>query len=316
MLLIGNQLVEWVLLPMLLSFVLYPPPGNHGQLEAAKPARDRQVPKAAEIRFIDDSTLKLTVHDPQIELQTPYGKLLIPFADIQRLDLGLRISAEEARKIEAQMAKLGSPRFREREAASHELLTLGHKAYPALLRLKSSDAEVVHRVEQSLEKIREAVAADLLEMPDHDVVYTQNSQITGKITASAFKVRTFQFGELELKLADVRSLRSIDAPATTEAGTKVLPDPGNLQAYQEQVGKSFRFRVTGAAAGSVWGTGIYTADSVLAAASVHAGVLRPGQTGIVRVKVVKSPAAFQGSTQNGVASAAYGPYQGAYEVSR
>ena len=54
--------------------------------------------------------------------------------------------------------------------------------------------------------------------------------------------------------------------------------------------------------------------SSVALAAVHMGVLKQGQTGIVRVKVVASPAAFEGSTRNGVSSSPYGPYAGAFKI--
>jgi hypothetical protein len=95
-----------------------------------------------------------------------------------------------------------------------------------------------------------------------------------------------------------------------------LPDPGTLVGLQNQVGRTYLFQVTGSATGSVWGTGIYTADSTLATAAVHAGVLRPGETGVVRVRIVPGRAAYTGSTRNGVTSGSWNAYPGAYTISR
>jgi hypothetical protein len=41
-----------------------------------------------------------------------------------------------------------------------------------------------------------------------------------------------------------------------------------------------------------------------------------GQTGVVKVTIVPALAAYTGSTQNGVATMDYGPWPGAYRVSR
>ena len=97
-----------------------------------------------------------------------------------------------------------------------------------------------------------------------------------------------------------------------------LPDPGNLTAYQGQVGQAIDFRVTGTAgkSGSLWGTDVYTTDSSLALAAVHAGALRPGETAVVRVQIVAPPASFAGSTRNGVTSSPWGAYPSAFRVSR
>ena len=280
---------------------------------ARKPAK---TPGLFEAHFMDDSTLKLTVLDDHIELQTPYGKLVIPAADVRRIDFGLRISPEEARRIDTAIADLGNAEFKRRKAASDALLALREKAYPALVRAsKGTDAEAVRRAEELLAKLREEVPARRLEVPDHDVLQTADSKIAGRVVTATLHVRTSQFGEQQLKVADVRSL---GAPgATAAAAERALPDPGNLGAFQNQVGKTLAFTVTGAPAGSggVWGTDVYTVDSTLAVAAVHAGVLRPGQTGVVRVILQGLVPAFQDSTRNGVASGSYGAYAG-YKIVR
>src|SRR5690606_14627827 len=62
--------------------------------------------------------------------------------------------------------------------------------------------------------------------------------------------------------------------------------PGNLTAYRGQVGQTLTFMVTGAASGSVWGSGVYTDDSSVAAAAVHAGVVRVGETQPVEITIL------------------------------
>jgi hypothetical protein len=312
---LSYRVAPWVLLAVIEHASAVQPTWEAGQAEAKKPPM--AVPGSMVVRFIDDSMLKLVVRDPQVELQTPYGKLVIPIRDIQRIDLGRRISEDVAKQIEGATTKLASSQFRERENAGQALLALGAKAYPALLRAaKSKDPEVCRRAESLLDDLRQFVATDLLDMPDHDVVYTEHSKFSGKITTPILKVTTSQFGDLEVKLADVFSLRG---PLVGDAEVEprdVLSDPGHLAGYQNQVGKTFRFRVTGTITGSIWGTGVYTTDSTLALAAVHAGVLQPGQTGIVRVRIVASPPVFAGSTRNGVTSSAYGVFPAGFEVSR
>jgi hypothetical protein len=66
----------------------------------------------------------------------------------------------------------------------------------------------------------------------------------------------------------------------------------------------------------VWGTDVYTSDSRLAIAAVHAGVLKEGETGVVRVMLMDPPPAFAGSSRHGITTSAYGQYQGAYQFVR
>ncbi len=103
-----------------------------------------------------------------------------------------------------------------------------------------------------------------------------------------------------------------DKPAAKDADA----DPGNLEGLPKQVGKVYYFRVTGSTTGSVYGTGVYTTDSALATAAVHAGVLRPGETGVVRVRLVAGRSSYAGSTRNGVTSGSWNSYPTAYTVSR
>jgi hypothetical protein len=92
------------------------------------------------------------------------------------------------------------------------------------------------------------------------------------------------------------------------------PDPGTLGAYRNRVGQTFYFQVTGAVAGTIWGTGIYTDDSALATTAIHAGVLRAGQTAFVKVTIVAGQATYIGSTQNNITSHPYQAWQGSYRV--
>jgi hypothetical protein len=95
---------------------------------------------------------------------------------------------------------------------------------------------------------------------------------------------------------------------------KPLADPGTLSAYRDKVGQSFLFEVTGTTAGSVWGTGVYTDDSTLAAAAVHAGILGNGKKGVVKVTILQGQAAYNGSTQNGVTSGQWANFDGSFRV--
>jgi hypothetical protein len=290
-----------------------------GDPQPGEPKPPKKTPPAppvgaVEMRFTDDSVLKLLLREERLELKTAYGKLLVPLSDVRRIEFATRIPDDVARRVRAAIRDLGSTEFRPREEAVAELLELREKAYPALVEAsKSKDAEVARRASDLLEKIREAVPEEQLEVRKTDVVYTDDSKIAGHIEAVAWKGTTKQFGEVQMKLADLRTLRSLTGDSEGDFGP-ALPDPGNLTGYQVQVGKRFAFKVTGAINGGIYGTDTYTSDSLLATAAVHAGILKPGQTGVVRVKIVTPPPGFMGSVRNGVTSADYGNYVGAYQV--
>ena len=268
------------------------------------------------MKLVDDSVVKLTLLEGQVEYMTPHGKLMIPVADIRKVELGLRIPEDVASSIQAAAADLGSSQFRKREEAAALLLKHREKSYPTLkLAARSADAEVSKRAEELLEKLEATVPRARLELPEHDVIHTEQSKIAGKIMVPMLRVRSFTFGDLPLKLADVVAM-STSGFNDKEELVQALPDPGSLTAYQQpaHIGKTFTFKVTGAAAGSLWGTEMYTLDSTLAAAAVHMGVLKVGQIGNVKVTILGPSIGFVGSMQNGLSSQNYANYPGAYGI--
>jgi hypothetical protein len=83
----------------------------------------------------------------------------------------------------------------------------------------------------------------------------------------------------------------------------------------DRAGAVYYFRVIGDANGQLWGTDVYTGDSVLATAAVHAGLVQPGAAAIVRVTVEQPLGQYQGSTRHGVTSHDFGPFGTAYRLS-
>ena len=55
----------------------------------------------------------------------------MPVADIKKIDLGLRIPDDVAKKIEDAVKKLADATFKTRELATNDLLTYREKAVPA-----------------------------------------------------------------------------------------------------------------------------------------------------------------------------------------
>lgn len=91
--------------------------------------------------------------------------------------------------------------------------------------------------------------------------------------------------------------------------------PGTMHGLCETVGTTYYFRVTGVTEGQLWGTDIYSGDSTIGAAAVHQGLMKPGETKLLRVTVVTPPDSFPGTTRNGVTSTEYGRYQYAWQLS-
>jgi len=92
-------------------------------------------------------------------------------------------------------------------------------------------------------------------------------------------------------------------------GTCVADDPPSTCGGGEISGYSTT--VTGSTSGTVWGSGPYTIDSNLAAATVHKGLLRVGETSRINATSAGCLYSIIGSTQNGVTTSSwYEPYYG------
>ncbi len=157
-------------------------------------------------------------------------------------------------------------------------------------------------------------------------VVTQHDKETAEIRKEArSKIRA-------LRLRVVRSLKELQKRYTQEAkldeavairnciralgdvDPQGRPDPGSLTLYNNYVDRVGFFRVTGANAGTVWGTETYTTDSSLAAAAVHSGALKMGETGLVKVTILPGRESYEGSTRNGITSSSWGSYSASYKV--
>ena len=105
---------------------------------------------------------------------------------------------------------------------------------------------------------------------------------------------------------------SSSASAAAALPADAIAAPANLAGYRSRVGQSVQLLVTGATAGGVWGTDVYTDDSSVARAAVHAGVVAAGETRVVSVVILPGQSAYAASTRNGVTSSAWGAWSGSF----
>jgi hypothetical protein len=90
--------------------------------------------------------------------------------------------------------------------------------------------------------------------------------------------------------------------------------PSNMSGLCDTVGAIYYFRIKGVAEGQVWGSGPYTRDSILGAAAVHAGLLKPGKTAVFRITVVAELPGYTGTTRNGVTTSDYGTFPHCWDI--
>jgi hypothetical protein len=195
-----------------LSLLLTFAPGAGFTQEVTKKAPDNE----AEVLFANGSLVRMVVVQETLEVDTRYGKLIIPCKDIRRVDFGVHLPEGTEQKLDAAFKKLGSAQFKERDAAVNELVGLGPYAYPALTAHRSSSPEVTQRLAIALQRIRAKVPESQLRLREDDVIVTPTFTIVGRILTQSIKVKAEYFGDLQLSLAGLRTLRCLGSTGESE----------------------------------------------------------------------------------------------------
>jgi hypothetical protein len=83
----------------------------------------------------------------------------------------------------------------------------------------------------------------------------------------------------------------------------------NATAFRGRAGAMFLYVCpAGGSFGSVWGTNVYTDDSSVCSAAVHAGLLEAEDGGRVVIRILPGRSSYEGSRRHGVATQDYGAW--------
>jgi hypothetical protein len=209
----------------------------------------------AEVRFTDDSVVRMTILQERLEIVTKYGKLVVPASDIVKIDFGVHVSADLQRSIAKAIEDLGSEVYKARELAMRDLVSWGPFAYPQLVKAaKSSELEVQKRAVVALERLKSKHPARNLRMREEDIIVTANFTIVGHIVTPTLKARAENFGELDLKLGKLRGISWMTAAQevqlTIDAGKH--SNPGQWLDTGYEVRQDSRLRVVASGSVNLW----------------------------------------------------------------
>ena len=192
-------------IPYVLALSLTLAVSSRSLAQSTTPASGRA--NIAEVRFGDGSTVRMTLLQDDIEVQTKYGKLSIPLNEIRRVEFGLHVPADVNQQITKSIKRLASDVYKERDVASKDLVQVGHFAFPSLQRAsRSGDMEVAYRAASLIKQISERVSPELLKLRDEDIIHTSEFTVIGKITSQTLKAHSPHFGEVSLKLSELRAV--------------------------------------------------------------------------------------------------------------
>jgi len=149
----------------------------------------------------------MTLLQEDLEVQTKYGKLTIPLNEIRRVEFGLHVPPDVNQQINQSIKRLASDVYKERDSASKDLTQIGHFAFPLLQKAtRSSDQEVRCRAVSVIKQISERVPPDLLRLREEDVIHTAEFTVIGRIASQTIKAHSPHFGEVSLKLSELRTV--------------------------------------------------------------------------------------------------------------
>ncbi len=179
-----------------------------------KPAAKAERVPEFDVAFADNSNVKVVFLDQTVGLTTRYGKLTIPMADLRRVEFGFRYPEGVEAKVAAAVERLAAPAFLDREQAGKDLVELKEFAGPQLVRAaKDPNPERRTRADGVLKTIRPGLAEDRVNAKDYDTVETAEFTIRGRLETTTFRVRTKQFGDAVVRLAEVKQFKAVAAGA-------------------------------------------------------------------------------------------------------
>jgi hypothetical protein len=192
-------------IPYVLALFLILAVAARSPAQSSTPSSPR--PNLAEVRFGDGSIVRMTLMQENLEVETKYGKLTIPMSEIRRVEFGLHVPPDVNQQITQSIKRLASDVYKERDVASKDLVQAGYFAFPSLQRAsKSGDMEVAYRAVTLIKQISERTAPELLKLREEDVIHTAEFTVIGKITSQTLKAHSPHFGEVALKLSELRTM--------------------------------------------------------------------------------------------------------------
>jgi hypothetical protein len=174
-------------------------------------AESPRGPRALRLHLMEGSVVSGKLSIDVITVETPFGKLDVPVANIVSFTPGLDSHPEERKRIGRLIQQLGSNAAAEREAAQRALTDLGAQVQTELHRFTADeDVERKTRVQKILAELEEAEGDDgdgesaaARPWVAQDTVETNLFTVVGRISPQMFTVET-QFGPLQVSIRDIR----------------------------------------------------------------------------------------------------------------
>lgn len=195
--------------------------GEENAVEVPRKAAAPLGPKHIRLHLLDGSVISGDLSMSEVEVETTFGKLVVPIEKIRSFTPGLDSNPKKIAELEALINNLSSDDYKTREQAHKDLSAMGPKIQKELERFTGSDnAEIKRHVTEILKEFEAAAdeGGDDEEAPVEqpwvrlDTVVTTDFTVVGKVSPKEFTIQS-KYGPLQVALADVQM-------AAREAGAK------------------------------------------------------------------------------------------------
>jgi hypothetical protein len=187
------------------------PPGNNEQNLPAAPVKPLP-PDFIKLYLMDGTVIPGRLSTKEIAIETQFGNLSVPVANIKSITPGLQSHPALAKEVSDLIADLGAGNYNDRERAQQALIKMGPAVRVELEKHQNdNDVERRNRVKAILTEFDQlAEGFDEADSPDafptlqqRDSIETTEFTIVGKIVPQSFAVKS-PYGELNVKLTDIR----------------------------------------------------------------------------------------------------------------
>ena len=197
--------------------------------------KEEEKEKNSQVRMKDGTYVEGVVGVETFEVETEYGKLLVPRDEIVKVRIGKAADKELKKKILDLIAKLGDEEFKVREDATKELGGLGQVALEEIrAATRNEDVEVKTRAEKLVKEIESSLAPDAEEVIDDDEIITKKFTIRGTLLIDKLVIKT-RYGTITAEKKEIETLvvskpmfeeKTVVVSGSSNAGTEYMKDSG------------------------------------------------------------------------------------------
>lgn len=246
-----------------------PGEADEPEVEPSRTPAEPIRPDFIRLHLLDGNIISGDLSVSEIEVDTQFGKLVVPIEKIRSFTPGLDSYPKLAGDIQQKIADLASDDYKTREQAHKDLLAMGVQIRKELeLRASDENPEIRRHVGELLKELDElAEEQDEFEEGEQadqpwirlDTVVTTDFTVVGKISPAEFTVRS-KYGPLRVALADVRSGErpsGVKEPLRknlTVAGENLAQRSFKNSGIRVQAGDKITVRADGSIVMSPWGS--------------------------------------------------------------